>query len=348
MWFDSESIVKSVVLDLTHIVIQNRTSEEPQEWRDECTSLADAEVTLTWRFTSNGDGVNGNAGLAGFAIDNIRFEEFTFEDDGNYSVPVNGLDSQEGMTVSLGTHDFDSGLYRIDVRTIFDNNDPTQKWYLAEEVNPSNNFSKVQFSIDSAEITLLQPNVLDCVGDVTYECVYPISPTSAHTYSLPILNGVIEGVYEVTMTVVDTTTGQTVWQANSDNGPFDLVPHQRTFANWSIGSNVEVGSNGMFNSWEDSRKYNLSWAAKLVSDDSDNGNVRFFEITFMDDIDVAILSNPTDQNRLQRVKSDLEAMGMVYTQFRTSEWEDYVTQDWAGVYDKICLLYTSPSPRDRG
>ena len=337
VWFDSESIVKSVVLDLTHIVIQNRTSEEPQDWRDECTSLADAEVTLTWRFTSNGDGVNGNAGLAGFAIDNIRFEEFTFEDDGNYSVPVNGLDSQEEMTVSLGTHDFDSGLYRIDVRTIFDNNDPTQKWYLAEEVNPSNNFSKVQFSIDSAEITLLQPNVLDCVGDVTYECVYPISPTSAHTYSLPILNGVIEGIYEVTMTVVDTTTGQTVWQANSDNGPFDLVPHQRTFANWSIGSNVEVGSSGMFNSWEDSRKYNLSWAAKLVSDDSDNGNVRFFEITFMDDIDVAILSNPTDQNRLQRVKSDLEAMGMVYTQFRTSEWEDYVTQDWAGVYDKILL-----------
>ena len=179
--------------------------------------------------------------------------------------------------------------------------------------------------------------MLDCVGDVTYECVYPISPTSAHTYSLPILNGVIEGVYEVTMTVVDTTTGQTVWQANSDNGPFDLVPHQRTFANWSVGSNVEVGSSGMFNSWEDSRKYNLSWAAKLVSDDSDNGNVRFFEITFMDHIDVAILSNPTDQNRLQRVKSDLEAMGMVYTQFRTSEWEDYVTQDWAGVYDKILL-----------
>ena len=28
---------------------------------------------------------------------------------------------------------------------------------------------------------------------------------------------------------------------------------------------------------------------------------------------------------------------MVYTQFRTSEWEDYVTQDWAGVYDKILL-----------
>ena len=109
---------------------------------DECTSLEGSEVTLTWRFISNGDGINGNAGLAGFAIDNIRFEEFTFEDDGNYSVEVNGLDSQESQVVNLGTHDFDSGLSGIDVRTIFDNNDPTQKWYNAEEVNPSNNFSK--------------------------------------------------------------------------------------------------------------------------------------------------------------------------------------------------------------
>ena len=336
-WFDSEQIVKSVVLDLTHIILENRTSDEAFQWRDECTSLEGSEVTLTWRFISNGDGINGNAGLAGFAIDNIRFEEFTFEDDGNYSVEVNGLDSQESQVVNLGTHDFDSGLYRIDVRTIFDNNDPTQKWYNAEEVNPSNNFSKVQFSIDSAEITLLQPNVLDCVGDVTYECVYPISPTSAHTFSLPILNGVIEGVYEVTMSIVDTTTGQMVWQATSDNGPFDLVPHQREFANWTLGSNAQVGSTGMFNSWESGRAYNLSWDAKLVSDDSENGNKRYFDITFMDDIDVAILSNPTDQNRLQRVKSDLEAMGMTYTQFRTSEWEDYVTEDWTGVYHKVLL-----------
>ena len=254
-----------------------------------------------------------------------------------YSADVTGLDSQQSQIVSLGNHNFDSGLYRIDVRTIFDNNDPAQKWYLAEEVNPSNNFSKVQFSIDSAEITLLQPNVLDCVGDVTYECVYPISSTTAHTFSLPILNGVIEGVYEVTMSIVDTTTGQMVWQATADNGPFDLVPHQRSFANWTLGSNALVGSTGMFNSWEPGRAYNLSWGAQLVSDGSENGNKRYFEITFMDEIDVAILSNPTDQNRLQRVKSDLEAMGMTYTQFRTSEWESYVTEDWTGVYQKVLL-----------
>ena len=128
------------------------------------------------------------------------------------------------------------------------------------------------------------------------------------------------------MTVVDTTTGQTVWQANSDNGPFDLVPHQRTFANWSVGSNVEVGSSGMFNSWEDGRKYNLSWAAKLVGDDGDDGNHTVLEDAFMDHIDMAILSNQRIKSS-QRVKSEmLEAMYAV----RTSEWEDYVTQDWAG------------------
>ena len=84
VWFDSENILKSVTVDLTHIVILNRTSADTSDWRDECTTLSGSEVTLTWRFQSNDDGVNGNAGLAGFGVDNIRVEEFTFEDDGTY------------------------------------------------------------------------------------------------------------------------------------------------------------------------------------------------------------------------------------------------------------------------
>ena len=32
-----------------------------------------------------------------------------------------------------------------------------------------------------------------------------------------------------------------------------------------------------------------------------------------DNIDVAILSNPTDQNKLQRVKQDLSSMNKTYT-----------------------------------
>ena len=86
--------MKSITLDLTHIVIQNRTSSDSTDWRDECTTLAGSEVSLTWRFQSNEDGINGNAGLAGFAIDNIRVEEFTFEFDANYTEEVTGLDPQ--------------------------------------------------------------------------------------------------------------------------------------------------------------------------------------------------------------------------------------------------------------
>ena len=62
---------------ISNIFLQNQTSENTFEWRDECTSLSGSEVTLTWRFLSNDDGVNGNAGSAGFAIDNISFGSFS-------------------------------------------------------------------------------------------------------------------------------------------------------------------------------------------------------------------------------------------------------------------------------
>ena len=106
-------------------------------------SLEGSEVTLTWRFISNGDGINGNAGLAGFAIDNIRFEEFTFEDDGNYSVEVNGLDSQESQVVNLGTHDLIL-LYRIDVErfsttTIQHRNGTMQRRLIQATISPRSN-----------------------------------------------------------------------------------------------------------------------------------------------------------------------------------------------------------------
>ena len=34
------------------------------------------------------------------------------------------------------------------------------------------------------------------------------------------------------MKIVDIDTGQTVYE-ETDNGPFDLVPHQRDWANWT-------------------------------------------------------------------------------------------------------------------
>ena len=327
VWFDSENILKSVTVDLTHIVILNRTSADTSDWRDECTTLSGSEVTLTWRFQSNDDGVNGNAGLAGFGVDNIRVEEFTFEDDGTYTLDGTGLDAAERQRVNLTTHDFQSGIYKIDVTTIFDNTDPLTSLYNESETNTANNHSSIIFSIASADITLLQPDVLECVADITYECVYPIDDASAHSFAVPLLNGVIAGEYEITMRVVDLGTGQTVYEEDSDNGPFDLEPHARAQANWT----------NPYNSWYDGHTYNISFSGILPEDSEPSGNDRYFEIQFYDNIDVAILSNPTDQNRLQSVKKDLEAMGKTYTQLRLENWDTYGTPDWVEHFDKVLL-----------
>ena len=229
----------------------------------------------------------------------------------------------------------------------------------------------------------MQPNVLDCATDITYKCVYPANPdgdfSKSHDFSLPLLNGVIAGEYIITMKIVDLTTGATVLEKTSDNGPFNLDPHNRATANWS----------SPYSGWEDGHLYNISFSAVLGSDGEKSGNDRYFEILFKDEIDVLILSNPTDQNRLQRVKLDLESMGKTYTQLRVNDWVNYATPDWVEHYDKVllpwqtdynvvygnyydmlaetrdsdglsltktleqymdaggtCLLYTSPSPRD--
>ena len=330
-WYDSESLMKSVTLDLTHITVLNQTNEDSFTWTEECTTLAGSEVSLTWRFRSNDDGVHGNAGLAGFAVDNIRVEEFTFEDDGTYSVPVTGMDASERQKVTVTNHDFNSGIYKIDVNTIFNNSIIDTPWYNKSEVNVANNFSSIILSIASADITLMQPNVLDCATDITYKCVYPTNPDgdweSSHDFSVPLLNGVIAGEYILSMKIVDLTTGATVLEKTADNGPFDLEPHNRATANWS----------SPYSGWEDGHSYNISFSAVLGSDGEKSGNDRYFEILFEDEIDVLILSNPTDQNRLQRVKMDLESMGKSYTQLRVNDWEIYATPDWIEHYDKVLM-----------
>jgi len=178
---------------------------------------------------------------------------------------------------------------------------------------------------------LMQPNVLDCATDITYKCVYPANPdgdfSKSHDFSLPLLNGVIAGEYIITMKIVDLTTGATVLEKTADNGPFNLDPHNRATANWS----------SPYSGWEDGHLYNISFSAVLGSDGEKSGNDRYFEILFKDEIDVLILSNPTDQNRLQRVKLDLESMGKTYTQLRVNDWVNYATPDWVEHYDKVLL-----------
>jgi len=129
------------------------------------------------------------------------------------------------------------------------------------------------------------------------------------------------------MRIIDEDTGQTVYEENSDNGPFDLVPHERSWANWTA----------PYSSWYDGHTYNISFFANFTQDGNSSGNERFFVIQFYDQIDVAILSNPTDQNRLQQVKNDLDAMNLTYTQLRVSDWDTYATPDWIEHYNKVLL-----------
>ena len=91
------------------------------------------------------------------------------------------------MDVTVATHDFKSGIYRIDTTTIFNNSIPGTSWYNKSEITTANNHTQIIFSIASADITLMQPDVLDCVADVTYKCVYVIDSASEHSFSVPLL-----------------------------------------------------------------------------------------------------------------------------------------------------------------
>ena len=325
VWFDSEGIVKGVTLDLTHIVIQNRTGASTQ-WRTECTSMAGAEVDLTFRFLSNNDQINGSSGFAGFAMDNITVQEYTFTPvtGGVYTTTVNGIDAREERNVSVASHAFEQGIYRIDVMSVYDNVTAGNNWTDVKEVAVGNNLSRVIFEVASVDVTLYRPDVLDCVEDVDYDCVYPIDQALTHQFTVPLSNGVLAGDYNIYLDIVDSS-GATVSSSTSTNSPITLGSHKKSNATFQP-----------YTGWQDGETYDLRFYAKLT-DGTSSGNQRNFTITFADRVDVAILSNPTDQNRLQSVKQDLLAMGMTYTQFRQTNWDEYLTSGWLAHYDKVLL-----------
>ncbi|MEE3083123.1 MAG: hypothetical protein VX320_03410, partial [Candidatus Thermoplasmatota archaeon] len=327
VFFDSEDLVKGVTLDLTHIFLRNTTSLDSSDWDYNCTDLTGSEVTVKFRFQSNDDGVNGNAGLAGFAVDNITVQEYVFTYVTEYSQPVSGIDSQEERIINVGNHDFEQGIYRIDAMTHFDNTTMGAAWYDHQEVNLANNVSRLIFEVASVDIALLRPDVLDCVED-TVGCAYPIDQVEQHAFNVPLINGVLDGEYNIKLKIEDMDTSTVVYDSNSDNSPLALAPHDRADASWA---SVEPASG-----WVDGHKYNLTFYAELT-DGSESGNIRYYHVTMADTIDVAILSNPTDQGRLEAVKDDLDAMGMTYTQFRVDDWDRYVTPLWMNHYGKILL-----------
>jgi len=333
VFFDSEGLVKGVTIDLTHLWVFNTTNPDSRMWGDNCTDLSGSEVTISYRFQSNGDGVNGDSGLAGFGIDNITVQEYVFTYVTDYTTAVTGLDSQEDLEVNIGNHDFGQGIFRIDAMTHFDNTTMGNAWYDHKEINLANNVSRLIFQVASVDVALLRPDVLECVEDAN-SCVYPIDQIEQHAFSVPMINGVLDGDYNIKLKITDTATGTTVFDETSDEGVISLVSHERGSASWA---SVVPGSG-----WVDGHTYNMTFYA-VQTDGAESGNSRYFTITMADSVDVAILSNPTDQGRLERVKEDLSAMGMTYTQYRVDDWDRYVTPIWMNHYDKILLPWQTES-----
>ena len=337
IFFDSEGLAKGVTLDLTHIFLLNTTSSDSRDWDYNCTSLRDSLVNIKFVFQSNDDGVSGNAGLAGFAIDNVTVQEYVFTELMSYNTSVTGLDSQEKLEVNVGNHNFDHGIYRIDAMTIFDNQTQGTAWYGAKEVGVANNVSRLIFSVESVDVTLFGNDiVLDCV-EAQISCVYPIDSIESHSFTVEMQNGVLAGDYNVFLKVVDMTDGSVVDTYLSDENEFNLDRDEEATATWTA----------PYNSWIDGHMYNLTFYARLT-DGTPTGNNWYYHITFKDMVDVAILTDHNEQNRLDNVRNDLSDLGMTYTQFNVNDWETYVTSGWMGHYNKILMPWQTETSADTG
>jgi hypothetical protein len=321
VFFDSDGLVKSRSLDLTHIYMLNTT--DSTSWTRECMSLAGSTVDINFEFRSNDDGHNGQSdGVRGIAFDNISLDEFTFTSDQSYLLPINDLDAEENRTVTISDHDFVSGVYKIEVRSVFDNTTQGTAWEGHQEVSTNNNLARVIFSVESVDIVMSSPNQLSCLDDVVLDCVLPIDSALTHDWEIAATNGVLQGEYTFHMSVVDLADGLQVHTTTS--GPSQVIgPHER----------VSISFNP-WNGWQDGQEYNISYYATL-SDGSSSGNVRYFHAGFADSIDVAILSG--DTTRTATIKEDLTLLGMSYTQYDINDWDDYLDLGWLAHYDKVLM-----------
>ncbi len=337
VFYNSDGLVQSRSIDLTHLYLVNTTSPDSNLWTDECLSLAGSVVDINFEFRSNDDGHNGqNDGVRGVAFDNISLQEFTFSQDAVYTTTVQDLDAEENRTIIVSDHDFISGVYKIEIESIFDNTTMGTSWYGAEEVSLANNLAQVIFSVESVDITLGKPDQISCLSDAVMDCMLPIDSSLTHDWELSATNGVLQGDYVFHMTVVDMADGSEVHTTTA--GPSQtLGPHEKTGVSFTP-----------WNGWLDGHMYNISFHATLP-DGKTSGNVRYFHAAFADQIDVAILSG--DSTRVSAIKEDIQILGMTYTQYDINDWDDYLDLGWISHYDKVIMPWqdaNTAKPVDEG
>ena len=323
VFFNSDGLVKTTSLDLTHLYVLNTTSADSADWDTQCMSLADSEVQINFDFYSDDDGRNGiNDGFRGVGVNNITLKEFTFVEDASYEISRTGVDAEDVSTDLIADHDFISGVYMVEVETVFDNTTAGTNWFGAEELSTANNIKRVIFDVKSVEISLSQPNKLACLEEVRLNCVLPIDSSLTHNWDISATNGVLEGDYLFYMNIFDETTNSLAHTTNA--GPAQtLVPGQRidlSFTPWA--------------GYQDGHTYNISYHAEL-DDGTPSGDARFFHATFAEDVDIAILSDKTSGT--STIIEDLAIMGKTYTQFTMNDWDTYFKTNWFTNYDKIIL-----------
>ncbi|MCH1422071.1 MAG: hypothetical protein L7U62_01075 [Candidatus Poseidoniaceae archaeon] len=323
VFFNTNDLVATTSIDLTHLYALNTSSSITSEWDFECMSLAGSVVDINFEFQSDDDGRNGiNDGFKGVAFNNISLQEFTFIEDNAYTISKTNIDADDSTTDFVASHEFFAGVYKIDVETIFDNTTVGKPWFNDNELSISNNRETVIFNVESVDITLGKPNTLNCLNDQTLECVMPIDSALTHDWTLKATNGVLAGDYIFNMNIFDMTSGSEAHTTTA--GPAQtLDSHQLidiSFTPW--------------NGWQDGHEYNISFNAELANGNP-SGNVRYFHATFADSVDVAILSDTSP--RTSAIKEDLNILGMTYTQFDINDWDTYFLSGWFTHYDKIVL-----------
>ena len=323
VFFNSDGLVKTTSIDLTHLYVLNTSSADSADWSTQCMSLEDSVAELKFDFFSDDDGRNGiNDGFRGVGINNITLKEFTFVEDASYTISRTGVDAEDVSTDLIADHDFVSGVYMIEVETVFDNTTVGTNWYGAEELATANNIKRVIFDVKSVDISLSQPNRLACLDEIRLNCVLPIDSSLQHNWDISATNGVLEGDYVFYMNIYDETTNSLAHTSNA--GPAQtLISGQRVdlaFTPWA--------------GYQDGHTYNISYHAEL-DDGTPSGEPRFFFATFAEDVDIAILSDKTAGT--STIIEDLAIMGKSYTQFTMNDWDTYFKTNWFTNYDKIIM-----------